>query len=670
VRKAVLESGPKLNLPRVNRLVLRDFSLYTAQPSIDITFNDGVFCLAGANGLGKSTFLSALNFAVTGRVSDPSRTFQSINEYYRHTADFSSEFFAGRIRPSDHETAEAYVEMSVGKQSYRLTRGMFEPDELRSLEILQEDGSSLVQADHPSNADLHALYTGHIANDVGLHTFEQFVFLQLFVFTFDERRHLLFWDNKVLERTLFIAFGMDQKDAELADELARGADRADSLVRNTNWQATDLRKKLEDLQSATGALSLTDSAPEDIQLRHEDLVASVDELSSKHQRCEGALKDVLLEISDLSARQSSLRSDYEAEFARRFRTSADVEYNPVIAASLASGRCELCGSQARTVAAVIRAHLSKNECPLCEQGLAPVPQAGIGELQTLDEKISEIRLQLSDAMKEKSRLDIRSQESASQLAVARTALVAFEAENSSILDRLARTNSDEPAVEAMRRYRKQIDELLEKKRGHLERRNRLRKEHASLQKGLAQRYDEAEADFVPSFTDLAHRFLGLDLDIRLDAQKASGLNILLEVKSSARREFHQLSESQRFFIDMALRMALIKHMSSKTSKGCFYVDTPEGSLDIAYESRAGDMFASFVHLGFGIVMTANINSSRLLVSLAEECGTKLMNLCRMTAWTDLSDVQIQEEDLFNQAFSQIERAMVKGRKRARPRRSA
>jgi len=70
---------------------------------------------------------------------------------------------------------------------------------------------------------------------------------------------------------------------------------------------------------------------------------------------------------------------------------------------------------------------------------------------------------------------------------------------------------------------------------------------------------------------------------------------------------------------------MIKYMSSPESKGSFFVDTPEGSLDIAYESRAGDMFARFVQDGFGIIMTANINTSRLLISLAEKCGKREMN---------------------------------------------
>ena len=89
------------------------------------------------------------------------------------------------------------------------------------------------------------------------------------------------------------------------------------------------------------------------------------------------------------------------------------------------------------------------------------------------------------------------------------------------------------------------------------------------------------------------------------------------------------------------------------------IDTPEGSLDIAYEARAGDMFADFVRDGFNIVMTANINSSQLLIRLAERCGTDLMQLVRMTEWTPLTEVQAEEEDLFNEAYGRIEAELIK-----------
>jgi hypothetical protein len=132
---------------------------------------------------------------------------------------------------------------------------------------------------------------------------------------------------------------------------------------------------------------------------------------------------------------------------------------------------------------------------------------------------------------------------------------------------------------------------------------------------------------------------------------------MVAVQGSRRRASDALSESQRFFIDIALRMALATQMSSPGAPACLYIDTPEGSLDIAYEARAGSMFALFVERGLQLVMTANINTSQLLHRLAETLGAERMTLVRMTQWTTLSEVQAAEENLFDSAFRQIEGAL-------------
>lgn len=660
IPRAAVAGRPKLKLPHVRHLVLKNFSLYSTQPVVDVAFDRGVFCLAGANGLGKSTFLAALNFALTGRVSDPNRTFLSIPEYYKHTEEFSSDFFDGRIDESDREFAETKLEMTVGTQTYRLTRGMFEPDELRELDIVDEDGAPLVRKKNAKPRDLHEEYCKHLITDIGLHSFEQFVFLQHFVFTFDERRHLLFWDEKILERALYIAFGVDQSAAERADELRRESEKADSLARNANWQATEIRKKLEDLQKALGGKASVDD-PADLRAEHERLSQRTDDLERRTRAVDNALKDASLKISDLSARQASLRTDYEAEFSKRFQTTSAVAQSPVVAMSLSGNKCEVCGTEGEAVATAIRRKLDNHQCPMCEQAIRSGPAKDVKAIQALDHQISTVRVLLADAVKQRDRLQKESAEVQSNWSFARNALVAFEEENRVALEAFMRSKQSDGVDSTIRRYRAQIEELLEKKRSQYEKRNERRRELAVLQKGLVDRYDEAEAEFVPSFTDLAQRFLGLDLTIRLETQHNVGVTILLEVKSHARRQFHQLSESQRFFIDMALRMAMIKYMSAPESKGTFFVDTPEGSLDIAYENRAGDMFARFTQDGFRIVMTANINTSRLLLSLAEKCGQQMMDLCRMTAWTELSDVQREEEHLFAEALDLIEKAMAKRR---------
>ena len=164
---------------------------------------------------------------------------------------------------------------------------------------------------------------------------------------------------------------------------------------------------------------------------------------------------------------------------------------------------------------------------------------------------------------------------------------------------------------------------------------------------------------MPLFRKLAEHFIGFDLDIAAE-RRGDGFGLVLEFKSTRRRGQHQLSESQRFFLDIALRMALAQFVSAPEGTAPLYVDTPEGSLDIAYEARAGEMFAQFVKSGHDIVMTANINTSQLLKKLARICGTSRMTLVRMTEWTDLSEVQMEEDSLFRDAYNGIEEELRSG----------
>src|SRR4051812_3973246 len=85
----------KLLLPKPEHASLTAFSLYEHEPKIEVNFNDGVFCLVGANGLGKSTFLTAVNYAITGVVPQPDREFRGVADYYGRVRPYAANYFRG-----------------------------------------------------------------------------------------------------------------------------------------------------------------------------------------------------------------------------------------------------------------------------------------------------------------------------------------------------------------------------------------------------------------------------------------------------------------------------------------------------------------------------------------------------------------------------------------------
>jgi DNA repair exonuclease SbcCD ATPase subunit len=647
------DAASALQLPVPEQVRLHRFSLFEKTSTLDIPFGPGVFCLAGANGLGKSTFVIALNYAITGVVAEPGREFRGVEDYYRKVRAYSESFFRGRITPEDLEAAYVELILRVGQNRYRLRRGMLDPLELLEFEVTNAASGEVVVAHDPAlePGRRHALYVKMMVADCGLQSFAQLAFLQHFVLTFDERRELLFWDPRILPAALFIAFGVDPIKAGRADRLQEIVRGADSLARNYNWQASDWKRQLDNLEVAADEVVTEDDG---VGRQHEAFQAELDEAVAEAQGLADELDAVKATIAEKSAQLRADRTDYDRLWTQRLRGHGHPSVHPVVTTSLNEHRCALCGTEGGHVAGHIDAQIKAGLCPLCSSPLRPdsVDSApDLSDLAALDERI--IRHQEALAAGEKAVADLtrRLGRARDRRAAIERTLAQFEEANELTL---LRRRGDLDAV--AERYRAAMADQLQRKQEQLRRRDEAQTELRALQRDLVGSYSVAEDTFVPDFTRLAKRFLGLSLDIELEARR-NNVSLLLRVQGTERRGEDTLSESQRFFLDIALRMALVMQMSPPDAKGALYIDTPEGSLDIAYEARAGDMFGTFVRDGFGLIMTANINTSKLLERLAATCGRGLMTLERMTDWTVLSQVQADEEDLFDLAFAGIESAL-------------
>lgn len=655
---------PKFAWPELRSVRLHAFSLYSLQPNIELEVRPGVMCLAGANGIGKSTFLSTVNYGLTGAVPNPKREYLSAEAYFEKARDYTETFYDGRINELDRDEAAVSIKFSIRQREYLIKRRLFSVGLLESLEIKQDD-EVIYSGDGQLAAANEQRYRDDLCEHVGLKTFQQFVLLQHFLLTFDESRHLIFWDREVSSALLHICFGGDPEDANRADWLFREMERAGSRGRNLQFQATGLTKRIETLEYSTkeGEGSTLDG--ETAERHHQELALAAEQAVDARDQAEVLLNDAELKVMSASAEVISLRADYSKAFERFMAGGSSPARHPLVTAAIADCRCPVCQNEGVHIAKAIQAKLSATECPLCS---TPIVNAGgqpasSSALAELDKALSLAKRKLDEAVHEKTRLAASLAKQRDTALSARQALEKFEQANRDALaivrSRLALLDGPlaktlESFKEARRDLQKQRDEAYAK-------RDAFKQDLRVLQRRLQQRYLEAEEAFVPRFKNLAKSFLGMDLDILLEAGGASGegvgAQLQINIKGSARRKDTQLSESQRFFVDIALRMALAQHISVPGALATLFIDTPEGSLDIAYEKRAGQMFADFVGSGHDLLMTANINSSRLLKTLAESCTPDNMAIVQMTQWTELSDVQQASSELFSEAFEYIEQAL-------------
>ena len=633
----------KFGLPVLRRVSLTAFSLYTEKPKVDIDITDGVFCLVGANGIGKSTFIAAVNFGLCGRLPKPGERFRSSDEYFQNVIDFSSSFFDGRITELDREKAEVEIEFTINQDNYHIVRGAFEPNQLKHASV---NGKTL----EGSPTLVNDMYKQSVAKSVGVANFEQFVFLQLFVFTFDEQRNLTFWETPVQRQMLLLAFGDDASEAQEAEELRRNIERLESIARNANYQATENRKRLQAAQRLLSGLS-----PEVLDLRDEQekMEQKLDELCAKETDILESLSDSKLRSADLRSQSLVLKERIDSIFIERAARTANIKSRPIIADSLSSGSCHLCGASGADVIGGIEDRLATNICPICGVALLSdaLAEDAIQSIAALDKELSDVNRLIQEEAKKQQRTQIELAQIQASIAQQQRQITDFEREHRLFIKSIGTTDVEDiqESIQANERVIRDLNIVKTKARAD---RDKAMARLKQIQSRVSRQYADAERDFLTIFKDLAERFIGLDLDVRFDIH-GSEISLVLALEGKSRRQQYQLSESQRFFVDIALRMAIVTFVSSE-GKGALLVDTPEGSLDIAYESRAGEMFARFVENGYQLLMTANINTSRLLRELARRCGTKGMHLERMTEWTTLSEVQESAQDLFEDAFKQIE----------------
>ena len=529
----------------------------------------------------------------------------------------------------------------------------------------QYNGEVEFDGDGHTMSSLEAEYHERLTEAVGLGSFEQFVFLQHFVFTFDEGRHLLLWSQRSLNHALHLCIGSDFDRANKADALQRQMERAGSLARNKQYQASGVSNRISALRDALGEDGGDEEEgpiPEEVERTHRAIGEKVQAQQDKVTKKLGEMRDAELKWANASSRLSALQAEFSREFSRHVHKRSRVELHPLVSATLSEDECAVCGTGG--VASGMKARISEGHCPLCETELPdPVPdEDSVARLKEIDGQVAASKDALEAATADKERVSAEAIAAEERLNAFKEELREFEEANRRVL--LEADPGDSAKVrETISRLEEELGDLLDQKEAKYRERDKLMRQLVKLQRELERQYELAEDEFVPLFQRLAYSFLGIELLVRAESNEgitSIGLSLLLEMRGSVRREEYQLSESQRFFLDIALRMAMAQYMSKQGNEATLYIDTPEGSLDIAYEARAGSMFAEFVELGHDIVMTANINSSQILRRLARKCGRSRMTVQRMTSWTELSDVQLSEDRLFRQAYDEIEAALEEG----------
>jgi hypothetical protein len=612
--------------PIFHSLSTEGYGLYPGEGKkslgLDIQFDSGLTLVLGANGLGKTTLVTMLYRMCTGPYDIPklagATELGGIKLETKKLPSPERRMFADRVN-DDAKWATCTLELVLGHAKILLTRS------LADLELLEMrlDGDPLSVSEEK--------FQGLVKERAGLNTFGDWILvLRHLTFYFEDRRSLV-WDpsaQRQLLRLLFLSSGSSKEWTEAERDIRQ----RDSDMRNLqNILQKEERRFSQNEEAASSAT----------QIRKE--LAQLEKSQKKDQRQLSGLQDELAEIaaSKEDARLKALMAEDEYESAFRdlerrqlaaiagaFPSSSDTA-RYLMAQLISDEECLACGAHSPRTATELRKRIADSRCLVCSSPVKTSSAVGARGIVKATKELGRAATRRSVAGER--RADAEAEHGALVLQIQE--LSAAVANRSARIEELAR---ELPPDEAKLHEQRQD---LAAMRGRLEQmKKELTQRRASFSRFVKRVSQEilARKDEVESgFEGFAEGFLleqcrlvwaphkdtvgqyGTAIDFPAFDLEMSGADF----DSLVRRQGpQQVSESQREFIDLAFRMALIQ-VAGSGGVGSIVIDAPESSLDAVFVTRAADVLIRFAsYVGNRLLITSNLIEGNLIPELIHKGG--------------------------------------------------
>ena len=353
-------------------------------------------------------------------------------------------------------------------------------------------------------------------------------------------------------------------------------------------------------------------------------------------------------------RREKSRLDLE-EVRRAFEYEQELFYQdvfPDVAATAehvflnlaAGGGCLVCGNKSAEAADRLRELAAKHRCPICES--LPAQQENLVSHATFSQKRLDHASKEVDSLRDElQRLDQELEAAAKvlrghieergasveELSALQRKLAALQRQASpDVLDALVA--DDEEQVAFKRKYVEQGEGRLS---SIIASRTSAEVTYRALKDGQQQRLSDKLAVVKKAFARIAKYLLAETCllrdgkDSRRIGQEGETFDFpILEVMMSSavfsggtspREDVTSVSESQREFIDLAFRMALMEAAAEDRSPTMLVLETPEASLDSLFVTEAGALFREFASggepMGNVFIASTNLNDENMIPAL-------------------------------------------------------
>ncbi|MCD6050748.1 MAG: chromosome segregation ATPase-like protein, partial [Verrucomicrobia bacterium] len=625
-------------LPVLEHINVERLSLYKG--NVEHPILPGINMIIGGNGVGKTTFVQTVLFTLLGNAG-----YQTVNSAGKNeTVPVVPEtFFKGRIKPEDESDAKATLKYSIGKTKIEITRLLFRPKIIR-LKI----AGKLIHADEASAYE--EKYRAEIGKLMQFAQFEDFVYVAANLLVFDEARRPLIWDpesqNKVM-RILFLSefhvklSGLSDKMTMLDTKARHKSETRKDIIKTiARWEESEKRPATESASQAELRKNRVEYAQ--IQEALEQIDGDLNQIQSKISTESKHIEELLTQADTLETEKISITKALqhaETKFYAGIYESLPPQYLLLLQTLANQGTCQVCGTSHPRLKDLGKKLKAEAKCLVCR---SPVSyESNLGTTKKDDKLTDEINALHSalEAINDKQRACVQAQ------AIANHEIQTLQPR---LNDLTKRKHRDETALLKLQvaidqatagnqnnnpwleKQRTEITDLTQEIKDLYQERDKAKEKLKKLNTAYTEHLTTVNDTLTPLFSKFSSKFLGVPCELVISTKTKSGKPVTYmhpRFNDKERSNLHEVSESQRFFIDQAFRMALISLFSelNNHNETFFIVETPEGSLDLAYERNVAEMYLDFAKFNHSIVITSNLNSSNFLKGLYDQLGDNSKN---------------------------------------------
>jgi hypothetical protein len=588
----------------------------------------GPYVVIGGNGLGKTTLMQSVVFALAGGLDESIEDQKSLR--------WSHSYFKGRLTNESLSTARIEVTFRLGATSISVRRGV------RSSTILgvQVDNGEWIEK------NTEELFAEILQSAGGYENTSDFAFVVHRLLYLPESRRLLAWDTDAQIRLLMLLNQDVGSESTFRTQRAR-LKNLDSQKRHAHVALTKAEDELANLLAFDEEAALEEEE-EEVEVREAtkdpmeslpDLVRELGEISRVRFDAERRREEALADLSRVSATMDGLRSQVEnteAKLISGFLKQIEKDHSLALGKLVSHMVCPACGQKHSDLALRARQFIREQRCALC--GQEDAYDNGAVVLDEARERLEEL-LRQQQAFEEIVRMTEAEWQASRNKEIElqnRVNTIRYQTSMVSFVER----ELPDKTVEGLKKLKAKFAALEADTEVQLkELREKLDKDYSAFRKKIEPRL----AYLRESYASYAHSFLGLPCELE-EIDQMGMLNLKLYVPSFngiVRPHKEACSEAQRFFLDIAFRMALIDTVCEADHAATFLCETPETALDFSYIDNVVEMFTKFASKTRNILLTANIQKEGIAQEITKRIpkNVRSKHIVNLLDYGQLSEVQ-------------------------------